>query len=84
MAGYTLYSMQDSGNCYKARLILKLRGLPFRIAETDSRDGTTRKPEFLAINPNGKVPTLVLHGTADIPVPFALGKARLPVSLSRN
>ena len=22
-----------------------------------------------------KVPTLVLHGTADIPVPFALGKA---------
>lgn len=61
MAGeYTLYSMQDSGNCYKARLLLHLLGKPFRIVDTDSRDGSTRTPEFLALNPNGKVPLLVL------------------------
>jgi glutathione S-transferase len=57
---YTLYSMQDSGNCYKPRLLMHLLGLPFRLADTDSRDGSTRRPEFLALNPNGKVPLLVL------------------------
>jgi glutathione S-transferase len=60
MAGYTLYSMQDSGNCYKVRLLAALLGLPLRLVDTDSRDGSTRKPEFLAINPNGKVPALIL------------------------
>ncbi|MEX0853142.1 MAG: glutathione S-transferase family protein [Bauldia sp.] len=57
---YTLYSMQDSGNCYKPRLLMHQLGLSFRLVDTDSRDGSTRKPEFLAINPNGKVPALVL------------------------
>ena len=61
MAGaYTLYSMQDSGNCYKPRLLMHLLGLPFRLVDTDSRDGSTRTPAFLALNPNGKVPLLVL------------------------
>jgi len=58
--GYTLYSMQDSGNCYKPRLLLHLLGLAFRLIETDSRDGSTRKPEYLALNPNGRVPLLIL------------------------
>ncbi len=57
---YTLYSMQDSGNCYKPRLLLHLLGKPFRLVDTDSRDGSTRAPEFLRLNPNGKVPLLVL------------------------
>ncbi len=58
--GYTLYSMQDSGNCYKPRLLLHLLGLAFRLVDTDSRDGTTREPAYLALNPNGRVPLLVL------------------------
>jgi len=58
--GYTLYSMQDSGNCYKPRVLLHLLGLAFRLIETDSRDGSTRKPEYLALNPNGRVPLLIL------------------------
>lgn len=37
----------------------------------DAFSKTDFRPELAAI----KVPTLVLHGTADIPVPFALGKA---------
>lgn len=57
---YTLYSMQNSGNCYKPRLILRLLGLPFRLVDTDSMAGETRTPAFLALNPNGKVPLLVL------------------------
>ena len=35
-------------------------GLRFRLIDTSSRDGSTRKPEFLALNPNGKVPLLIL------------------------
>ena len=57
---YTLYSMQSSGNCYKPRLLLHQLGLPFRLVDTDTRDGGTRTPAFLALNPNGKVPLLVL------------------------
>jgi len=57
---YTLYSMQSSGNCYKPRLLMHQLGIPFRLMETDTRSGVTRRPEFLALNPNGRVPLLVL------------------------
>ena len=57
---HTLYSMQSSGNCYKPRLLMHQLGLAFRLVDTDSFDGSTRTPEFLALNPNGKVPLLVL------------------------
>jgi glutathione S-transferase len=56
---YILYSMQESGNCYKVRLLLRLLDLPFRLVETDPRTGVTRSPDFLALNPNGRVPLLV-------------------------
>ena len=55
-----LYGMTDSGNCYKPRLLLAKLGIPFKHVETNSRDGTTRQPAFLAKNPNGKVPLLEL------------------------
>jgi len=57
---YTLYSTQGSGNCYKPRLLMHQLGLRFRLVDTSSKDGSTRKPEFLALNPNGKVPLLIL------------------------
>jgi glutathione S-transferase len=56
----TIYGMTDSGNCYKPRLLMAKLGRPFRHAETNSRDGTTRSAEYLAKNPNGKVPLLEL------------------------
>lgn len=57
---YTLYSMQSSGNCYKPRLLMHQLGVDFRLVETDSGTGQTRTPEFLALNPNGRVPLLIL------------------------
>ncbi|MGR3984270.1 MAG: glutathione S-transferase family protein [Gammaproteobacteria bacterium] len=53
-----LYQQHDSGNCYKARLIMAHMRIPFRLREVNSLDGSTRAPEFLALNPNGKVPLL--------------------------
>ena len=55
-----LYGMRMSGNCWKASQILTLTGQGFDWVETDSNAGATRTPEFLAINPNGKVPALAL------------------------
>ena len=57
----TLYGQTDSGNCYKPRLLLAKTGRPFRHVEVSSLDGSTRKPEYLARNPNGKVPLLELE-----------------------
>jgi len=56
----TLYQQHDSGNCYKVRLILAHLGLTFRTIAVSSLDGSTRKAEFLAMNPIGKIPTVEL------------------------
>ena len=55
---YTLYSMQRSGNSYKARLTLAQLGIPYRLVEIDILQGESRTPEFLAMNPSGQVPLL--------------------------
>ena len=57
----TLYDYLDSGNAYKARLILHLLDIPYRRVELDIDKGETRTPAFLARNPNGRVPTLGLE-----------------------
>ena len=56
----TVYGMAMSGNCYKLRLLLEQLGRPYRWIEVDSARGETRTPEFLARNPNGKVPLMEL------------------------
>ena len=57
---FTLYSMLSSGNCYKPRLLMHLLGIPFRVIETDAGKGETRTPAFMAMNPNWRVPLLIL------------------------
>ncbi|HET7649713.1 MAG TPA: glutathione S-transferase family protein [Gammaproteobacteria bacterium] len=58
---YVVYGMRDSGNCYKVRLTLEQLQQPYRWVEINSARGETRTPEFLAKNPNGKVPLLELE-----------------------
>lgn len=54
----TVYGMKASGNCYKVELALEQLGIAYRWIEVDSTRGETRTPEYLAMNPNGKVPLL--------------------------
>ena len=54
----TVYGMKSSGNCYKVQLLLEQLGRPYRWVEVDSAAGETRTAQFLAMNPNGKVPLL--------------------------
>jgi glutathione S-transferase len=55
---YKVFGMSASGNCYKVKLLLAQLGLDYQWQEIDILKAETRTPEFLAINPNGKVPTL--------------------------
>ena len=57
----TLYDFMGSGNGYKVRLLLAQLGTPFKLVECDIMKGATRTPEFLAKNPNGRIPTLELE-----------------------
>jgi glutathione S-transferase len=58
---YTVYGMSSSGNCYKVRLLLEQLQTPYNWVEIDTRQGLTRSPQFLAKNPNGRVPTLEIE-----------------------
>ena len=74
----------DSGNAYKVRLVLAHLSLPFERIELDTDSGETRTREFLAKNPNGKIPALefesgdVLCESDAILFYLAAGTALLP------
>jgi glutathione S-transferase len=55
-----LHQMQISGNCYKIRLAARQLGVALTLQEYPLASGLTRKPEFLAKNPIGRVPMLEL------------------------
>lgn len=56
----TLYDYLDSGNGYKIRLLLAQLGQPYRWVELDILANETHTPQFLAKNPNGRIPALEL------------------------
>ncbi len=58
---YKVYGDFRSGNCYKVKLILNLLGKPYEWVTVDILNGGTKSPEFLALNPNGKIPVLQLE-----------------------
>jgi glutathione S-transferase len=56
-----LHDNLSSGNGFKVRLLLAQLGVPFERVEYDIDRRATRTPEFLAKNPNGRVPVLELE-----------------------
>lgn len=54
-----LYYHPMSGNSRRVRCVALFAGLDLDLTLVDLRAGENRKPEYLAINPNGAVPTLV-------------------------
>ena len=55
-----IYGDIRSGNCYKLKLLLELLGRPYQWEALDVLSGITQSPNFLALNPNGKIPLLRL------------------------
>ena len=80
-----LYDYLESGNCYKVRLVLTQLGEPFERVHVDILKQETRTPEFLAKNPNHRVPLVewtdgrLLAESNAILCYFAEGTPLLPV-----
>lgn len=55
-----VYGDSISGNCHKVKFVCDRLGVPYRWVETSAVKAQTRTPEFLALNPAGQVPTIVL------------------------
>jgi glutathione S-transferase len=56
-----IYGDSRSGNCLKVKWTARRLGVPFEWRDVDVMSGSTRTPEFLAINPAGQVPTVILE-----------------------
>ena len=53
-----LYDSLDSGNGYKVRLLLAQLREPFERVELDVFTGETRDDDYVARNPNHRIPML--------------------------
>jgi glutathione S-transferase len=62
-----LYDCLESGNGYKCRLLMHQLAVPYERVELDITKGATRTPEFLALNRNGRIPTLILEDGSALP-----------------
>ncbi len=54
-----LYAVVGSGNCHKVQATASRLGIDLDVEYQDFFAGDLTRPEFLALNPNGRVPTLV-------------------------
>ncbi len=55
-----IYGDRYSGNCYKILLLLSILEKPYEWIDIDILKGETKTSIFLDLNPNGKIPVLVL------------------------
>lgn len=53
-----VFGYYPSGNSYKVELTLSHLQLPFQFVHLDVLKGESRTPEFLRINPNGRIPVV--------------------------
>lgn len=54
-----VYSVQQSNNCRRVNATIAYLGLDVELIEPSMQSGDLKKADYLGLNPNGKVPTLV-------------------------
>jgi glutathione S-transferase len=59
---FRVYGDLQSGNCYKIKLLMSYLAIPHEWVHIDILTGETQTDEFLAKNPNGKIPVLEIAG----------------------
>ena len=60
---FTLYNAPQSTCSQRVRFVLNAKKLPFEERKLDLLAGDQLKPDYLALNPNGVVPTLEHDGS---------------------
>lgn len=55
-------------NGWKVSIALEELGLPYEVKLVNILAGEQKRPEYLAINPNGRIPTIVDRDEGDFPV----------------
>jgi glutathione S-transferase len=58
-----LYDFKSSPNCQRVKVVLAEKNLPYDIVPIDLRAKEQKTPEYLKLNPYGKVPVLVDDST---------------------
>jgi len=58
-----LYDFKSSPNCQRVKIVLAEKNLPYDIAPIDLRAHEQKTPEYLKLNPYGKVPVLTDDAT---------------------
>lgn len=66
MDHFVLYNAPQSTCSQRVRFVLHAKRLPFEEHKLDLFSGDQLKPEYLAINPNGVVPSLIHNGAGII------------------
>lgn len=54
-----LYDFAPSPNCQRVKVVLAEKKLPFETIPVDLKAGEQKKPDFLKLNPYGKVPVII-------------------------
>lgn len=58
---YKVYGDMLSGNCYKIKMLLTFLNIEHEWIHVDILNGETQTEAFKSINPNGKIPLLVIN-----------------------
>jgi glutathione S-transferase len=54
-----LFDFKSSPNCQRVKVVLEEKKIPYETVNIDLRAGAQKTPEYLKINPYGKVPAIV-------------------------
>lgn len=63
----TLYTA-PTPNGHKISILLEELAVPYTVARVDLGSGAQKSPAYTALNPNGRIPTIVDHEAGDFPV----------------
>lgn len=67
----TLYYYPDNAS-FAPHLLLKETGLPHELRLVDRQNNAQRDPDYLKLNPSGRIPTLIFQGQAVFETPAVM------------